>query len=107
MIGTFTYSCGFIYARKHTTDIFEVGRVKAFGEVWMKKLESLEKEKWSIRAMARILGVDSKTIKRYLNGNVELKPVESPEYDLDKLDQYKQELLKEIQQNPNHSRTTF
>lgn len=107
LIGTFTCSCGFIYARKNTKDMFEIGRVKVFGEVWIKKLEALEKEKWSIRAMAKILGVDSKTIKRYLNGNVELKSVESPQYDFNKLVQYKQELLEEIQQNPNLSRTTL
>ncbi|WP_337982985.1 TnsD family Tn7-like transposition protein [Lysinibacillus sp. C5.1] len=107
LIGTFTCSCGFIYARKHTKDMFEIGRVKVFGEVWIKKLEALEKEKWSIRAMAKILGVDSKTIKRYLNGNVELKQVESHKYDLNKLGQYKQELLKEIKQNPNLSRTAL
>lgn len=58
LIGTFKCSCGFIYARKQTTDMFEIGRVKAFGEVWIKKLEALEKETWSIRAMAEILGVD-------------------------------------------------
>lgn len=107
LIGTFTCSCGFIYARKHTADMFEVGRVKTFGEVWIKKLEALEKEKLSIRAIAKILGVDSKTIKRYLNGNVELKQVESPEYDLNKLVQYKQELVNEILQNPNLSRTAL
>ncbi|WDV06735.1 TnsD family Tn7-like transposition protein [Lysinibacillus irui] len=107
LIGTFTCSCGFIYARKHTKDMFEIGRVKVFGKVWIKKLEALAKEKWSIRAMAKILGVDSKTIKRYLNGNVELIQVESHEYDVNKLGQYKQELLKEIQQNPNLSRTAL
>ncbi|MEX3715838.1 TnsD family Tn7-like transposition protein [Cytobacillus horneckiae] len=98
LIGTFTCSCGFIYARKHTADMFEVGRVKAFGEVWIKKLEALEEETWSIRAIAKILGVDSKTIKRYLNGNAELKQVESHGCDNDKLGRYKQELLKGIEQ---------
>ncbi|EON70940.1 TnsD family Tn7-like transposition protein [Lysinibacillus sphaericus] len=108
LIGTFACSCGFIYARKHTTDMFEIGRVKAFGKVWIKKLNILAKEKWSIRAMAKILGVDSKTIKQNLNGNVELKQIiESNEYDFDKLDQYKQELLRKVHQNQNLSRTSL
>ncbi|MGE7114175.1 TnsD family Tn7-like transposition protein [Lysinibacillus sp. NPDC047702] len=93
MIGTFTCSCGFIYVRKHTTPILKIGRIKAFGVVWLQKLNELAIEKLSIRAMARELGVDSKTIKRYLNGNVELKQYEDSGAVEVKLAQYKQELL--------------
>lgn len=103
LIGTFTCSCGFIYARKQTTDMFEIGRVKAFGGVWIEKLKTLAQEKLSIRAMAKILGVDSKTIKRYLSGSVELKQAAS--HSVNKLSQYKKELLNEIRQNPGLSRT--
>ncbi|MER2007753.1 MAG: TnsD family Tn7-like transposition protein [Psychrobacillus sp.] len=105
LIGTFTCSCGFIYARKYTTDMFEIGRVKAFGSVWIEKLKTLEQEKLSIRAMAKILGVDSKTIKRHLSGSVELKQTASHGQSVDKLSQYKKELLNEIWQNPGLSRT--
>jgi len=105
LIGTFTCSCGFIYARKQTTDMFEIGRVKAFGGVWIEKLKTLAQEKLSIRAMAKILGVDSKTIKRYLSRSVELKQTASHEHSVIKLSQYKKELLNEIRQNPGLSRT--
>ncbi|MFH4130121.1 TnsD family Tn7-like transposition protein, partial [Acinetobacter baumannii] len=60
LIGTFTCSCGFIYARKQTTDRFEIGRVEQFGDVWQRKLQQLKNENLSIRAIGRILGVDSK-----------------------------------------------
>jgi len=105
LIGTFTCSCGFIYARKQTTDMFELGRVKAFGGVWIEKLKTLALEKLSIRAMAKNLGVDSKTIKRYLSGSVELKQTASHGHSVNKLSQYKKELLNEIRQNPGLSRT--
>lgn len=105
LIGTFTCSCGFIYSRKQTTDMFEIGRVKAFGGVWIEKLKTLAQEKLSIRAMAKILGVDSKTIKRYLSGSVELKQTASHGQSVDKLSQYKKELLNEIRESPGLSRT--
>lgn len=105
LIGTFTCLCGFIYARKQTTDIFKIGRVKAFGEVWLQRLNKLAKEKLSIRAMAREFGVDSKTIKRYLSGNGELKQEQSPGFAGLNLTQYKQELVDGIKRFPFLSRT--
>lgn len=105
LIGTFTCSCGFIYARKHTTDIFKVGRIKAFGEAWLRKLNELSNENLSIRAMARELGVDSKTVRRYLKGTVELKQHEVSGTAQVKLAQYKQELLDGLKQFTYNSRT--
>lgn len=105
LIGTFTCSCGFIYARKHTTDIFKIGRVKAFGDVWLQKLNELANENLSIQSMARELGVDPKTIKRYLNGNVELNKHEDLKTVDEQLVRYKQELLEGMKQLPNLSRT--
>lgn len=105
LIGTFTCSCGFIYARKHTTDIFKVGRIKAFGDAWLRKLNELANENLSIRAMASELGVDSKTIKRNLKGNVELKQQEVSETTDDVLAQCKQDLLEGLKQFPSLSRT--
>ncbi|GGG26541.1 hypothetical protein GCM10007425_21440 [Lysinibacillus alkalisoli] len=63
LIGTFTCSCGFVYLRKQSTDIFKIGRIKEFGYVWHQKLVELSCEDISIRAIARELGVDSKTVK--------------------------------------------
>ncbi|MEC1305426.1 TnsD family Tn7-like transposition protein [Lysinibacillus capsici] len=105
MIGTFTCSCGFIYARKHTTPIFKIGRIKAFGEVWLRKLNELANENLSIRAMARELGVDSKTIKRNLEGNFESKQHEDSKTDDAQLAQYKQDLLEGMKKFPSLSRT--
>ncbi len=69
-IGTFSCSCGFVYARKgpdmSLEDRFRIGRVKAFGEVWKSKLKHLSWKGLGTRAIARELGVDSKTVKRYL-----------------------------------------
>ncbi|MDM5250813.1 TnsD family Tn7-like transposition protein [Lysinibacillus sp. G4S2] len=107
LIGTFTCSCEFIYARKQATDMFKIGRVKVFGEVWQQKLHELSNEDLSIRVMARELGVDSKTIKRYLTGNVELKQEESLDSVALKLMQYQQELLNGIKQFPDLSRTAL
>ncbi|MFU8648182.1 TnsD family Tn7-like transposition protein [Lysinibacillus sp. RSDA_15] len=105
LIGTFTCSCGFIYARKHTTDIFKIGRVKAFGDVWLRKLNELANGNLSVRAMAKELGVDSKTIKRYLNGNIELKQYEDSKSVDAQLARYKQELIEGMKQLPALSRT--
>ncbi len=67
-IGTFSCSCGFVYARKgpdmSLEDQFRIGRVKAFGEVWNSKLKQLSKKGLGTRAIARELGVDSKTVKK-------------------------------------------
>jgi hypothetical protein len=109
-IGTFQCSCGFIYARKGPVKSNEVkcriGRVKAFGDVWMDKLQIIAKNKdLSIRAMAEMLGVDSKTVKRYL------LPIDRQKEEVESivihptLQQYRQKLLEGIQRYPNDSRT--
>jgi hypothetical protein len=70
-IGTFACSCGFVYARKgpdqNVQDRYRVGRVKSFGSVWLNKLQQLATGTTSIRAIARELCVDSKTILKYSN----------------------------------------
>ncbi|PPA93922.1 TnsD family Tn7-like transposition protein [Brevibacillus laterosporus] len=73
-IGTFICSCGFVYARKgpdqNVQDRYRIGRVKNYGSVWMSKLEQLNSESMSIRAIARTLGVDSKTVLKYLSQDI-------------------------------------
>jgi hypothetical protein len=108
-IATFKCFCGFIYARKgpdsSQDDLYRIGRIKAFGDVWKGKLKELEAErKYSIRALARTLGVDSKTIKKHLkhvedtsNSKVEIKSLQ--------IELYHQKLLKSIREYPNYSRT--
>lgn len=108
-IGTFECNCGFIYARKgpdqSREDKYRIGRVKAFGDVWEAGLHALANNRnLSIRAMAEMLGVDSKTVKKYLSGNGQKENTENKgNYPM--LQQYRQQLLGGIQQYPNDSRT--
>ncbi|MCM3737006.1 TnsD family transposase [Bacillus cytotoxicus] len=109
-IGTFRCSCGFIYARKgpdlSLEDRFRIGRVKVFGDVWKSKLKQLSTRKLSKREIARELGVDSKTVKRYLEGHeVVSNQVKMGNKEL--LEQYKNEMIEGIRKFPNLSRTAL
>lgn len=69
-VGSFQCSCGFCYSRRgpdqQETDRNKVGRIKAFGKVWFTKLEELMSQSGrSLRATARSLGVDTKTVIKY------------------------------------------
>ncbi|WP_276916563.1 TnsD family transposase [Aneurinibacillus aneurinilyticus] len=108
-IGTFNCSCGFIYARKgpdnSPNDLYRIGRIKAFGDVWQAKLRELEAEReHSVREIARILDVDSKTVKKYLATEKEIEQVYIGNC-LSTLQLYKEHLLQGIKENPNYSRT--
>lgn len=109
-IGTFSCSCGFVYARKgpdmSLEDRFRIGRVKVFGEVWKSKLKQLSNRKLSTRAIARELGVDSKTVKRYLEGHkIISNQVKMESKAL--LEQYKDEMIEGIRKFPNLSCTAL
>lgn len=107
-IGTFSCSCGFNYARKgpdqSEEDRNRVGRVKNYGEVWKNKLNKLANEGLSIRAIARELNVDSKTVKKYLANREELINIEIAEND-SLTEQYRTELSKEMNQISKITRT--
>jgi len=67
-VGTFSCECGFVYSRRGpdetAEDRFKVGRIKKFGKVWENRLDRLKEEGgMSLREMARVLGVDPKTVK--------------------------------------------
>lgn len=109
-IGTFSCSCGFIYARKgpdqSITDRLHIGKVKQFGQVWQEKLKQLSNERLSIRAIARELGVDSKTVKRYLSEDVERSKRDiTSKHEL--VMQYRQDIVKLIRRFPQLSRTAL
>mgnify|MGYP003407736141 CR=1 FL=1 len=105
LIGTFTCSCGFIYARKQSTDVFKVGRVKAFGEVWHQRLNELSNDKLSIRAMARELGVDSKTVKKYLEQPLKALEQQIAPTSTSELLLYREKFIEIMQNHPQYSRT--
>lgn len=110
-IGTFECSCGFIYARKgpdkRVEDKYHIGRVKQFGEIWEARLHLLTGEgNHSIRELGRLLGVDSKTIKKYQTFKKSVKTekgVNKKKFPM--LNQYKKDILDAIQLNPTYSRT--
>ncbi|MCK1997438.1 TnsD family transposase [Psychrobacillus psychrodurans] len=107
-IGTFTCSCGFIFARKGPDridkDRYQIGRVKVFGHVWKKKLQELSKQSLSIRAITRELNVDSKTVKKYLKDFNEVIPKEKSN-DLAWIDQYREEIVEGIKHHKDLNRT--
>jgi len=69
VIGTFTCSCGFIYSRVgpdvDKNDRYKIGRIKSFGMIWEGKLKELVDRRLSLRAIARELRVDAKTVEKY------------------------------------------
>jgi len=70
-VGTFSCSCGFIYCRtvpdQTEADTRRIGKIKAVGDRWQQKLKHLvEVEQLGLRATARQLQVDPRTIKRYV-----------------------------------------
>lgn len=108
-IGTFNCSCGFIYSRKGPDklgeDQFQIGRIKAFGDVWEDKLRTLaNEEELSTRGMAKILGVDSKTVKKYLNVHEKEGEIFNISHSL-LFKKYREQLIIGIQQYPDYTRT--
>ncbi|MGO4548018.1 TnsD family Tn7-like transposition protein [Paenibacillus sp. 2TAB23] len=84
-VGTFTCRCGFSYSRRgpdhNMEDRLRIGRIKAFGHVWMNQLENHMQNGLSYRATAGKLGVDTKTIIKYARYDQEIQkacPEESP-----------------------------
>lgn len=70
LVGTFSCECGFIYSRrgpdKVEEDRFKIGRIKEFGWKWKEKLADLNKQPGlSLRKIAKDMGTDVKTIKKY------------------------------------------
>ncbi|MCY7368821.1 MAG: TnsD family transposase [Chamaesiphon sp.] len=70
-LGVFTCECGMIYCRtgpdRSEEDKYKIGKIIAFGELWEEKLRELvEQQKLGLRAVARELNVDTRTVKRYV-----------------------------------------
>lgn len=105
-IGTFHCTCGFVYARKgpDTTmeDQYRIGRVKAFGPAWSRRLKELMEAGMSIRSIAKELGVDSKTVKKYAE-NPSQKSVSTVKSD--KLETYRNDVSEIMCTQPQLTRT--
>ncbi|HDR4539441.1 TPA: hypothetical protein QCQ43_005797 [Bacillus cereus] len=74
--------------------------------MWNSKFKQLSKKGLGTRAIARELGVDSKTVKKYL----ERHEVVSNQVKIENkalLEQYRNELIEGIQKLPNLSRTAL
>lgn len=70
-VGTFSCACGFIYCRtgpdETEEDACRIGKIKAVGKVWQQKLrQCVEIEQLGLRATARQLQVDPRTVKCYV-----------------------------------------
>jgi len=111
--------CGFTYSRKVKKDIYEIGRIKDFGIVWFNKLIEVVKTSMSLRAMAREMGCDCKTVVKYAeklgyghlicsNMNVDIgkeKSVAKPKFD--EAENYKRGIIMFMEENPCATITTI
>jgi hypothetical protein len=71
-LGVFSCSCGMIYCRtgpdESEEDRYKIGKIIEFGELWQQRLRELvEEKKLGLRAIARELNVDTRTVKRYVS----------------------------------------
>ncbi|MGG0718918.1 TnsD family transposase [Robertmurraya massiliosenegalensis] len=68
-VGTFSCDCGFVYSRRgpdiDENDVFMIGRIKAFGDIWLAKLKELVASGLSYYRIAQILDCDYATVKKY------------------------------------------
>lgn len=71
-LGTFSCFCGMVYNRtaspNNQDSDYKIGKVITYGAIWERRLQELvEIEKLGLRATARELKVDPRTIKKYVN----------------------------------------
>ncbi|WP_224960037.1 TnsD family Tn7-like transposition protein [Geomonas subterranea] len=80
-VGNFICPCGFCYARtgpdSGREDRYSIGRIIQYGQVWESELLSWWQKGIGLRAIARHLGVTSKTVKRHIS-DLQLRPLQSP-----------------------------
>lgn len=115
-VGTFhCKQCNFIYSRKGPDiveqDRYKIGRIKNFGEVWIKNINELYSQGSSIHKIATILNTDSKTVKKYLTNEKSFIIRTSIELENKKKiikkagEEQKSDLLKLIKKHPGFTRT--
>jgi hypothetical protein len=127
-VGTFRCSCGMIYCRtgpdETEDDKYRIGKIKAYGQVWEQKLRELvEVQQLGLRATARQLKVDAKTVNRYAlrlnlntswqssNDNEPVPSQEQPKNDVNSTGEsetrHRQKWLTLQQKHPEASKTTL
>ncbi|MGP3610640.1 TnsD family Tn7-like transposition protein [Anoxybacillus sp. PDR2] len=109
-VGTFECTCGFIYSRrgpdKSEQDLYKIGRIKQYGQVWLDKLHRMiHVEKLSYYAAAKELQCDITTVIKYANkGKPIITDNKLDEFELVKSKKQK-EWIKLLKQHPNKSVT--
>jgi len=106
-IGTFRCECGFVYTRKGPDrgpeDRMRRSRIKEFGPVWTQKLHRLVEQNLSQREIARLLGVDTKTVVGQLRKRSEIVNPGADDESLQHLQRVRWLTL--VSENPGLSRT--
>ncbi|WP_252233894.1 TnsD family transposase [Clostridium sp. ZS1] len=117
-LGVFKCNCGYSYTRlgpdKKIEDRYIKRTVKTYGEIWMKSLkDNIINQKYSISYLGKLMECDSKTIGTYakelgvfhlLNSNMKTykkNEENEPRYNVNLEEQYKSDILKLIEKNPN------
>jgi hypothetical protein len=109
-IGTLKCNCGFIYSRKGPDkgeeDRFKLDRIKCFGKVWIAECQHLFRDpKLSLRAKAKIMGVDPKTILKYSSKTGTDTTNKIKYVDTSELERRKEGILLTISNHTNPNRT--
>ena len=111
---TLTCQCGFSYSRKEKGDVFKVGTIKQFGHVWEDTLTEAIHSNGSLRAMAKQMNCDCKTVVKYaeklglkhlINSGMTFEENEVKSK-VEKIDpyRYQMDVLSLIQHNPTITR---
>ena len=123
-LGVFSCECGMIYCRtgpdESEEDLYKIGKIIEFGELWQQRLRELvEQQKLGLRAIAKELKVDARTVKRYVS-NLKLeshwekravavesiKPIVTESVDRSLVvEQHKEQWIALQQQYPNLTKT--
>ncbi|CEG25315.1 TnsD family Tn7-like transposition protein [Bacillus sp. B-jedd] len=111
-IGIFSCSCGFTYSRKgpdkNREDKFRKDRVHCFGEKWIEECQKVYKNpELSLRAKAKRLGVDPKTMIKYSSyENIDSSADEITVTAIE-LDKRKNSILQSIKNHESPSRSVI
>lgn len=117
-VGTFSCKCGFVYSRQgpdiNENDRYRIGRIKNFGNEWEDKLKDyLKSGRYGLRELGRLMHCDPKTIVKFdrllginsINSSIAVIPKTEEKLKEDKLEIYKDDILRAIEKDKEASRT--